>query len=73
MREVRVKLCAESNIDLRRMTENKHLIKCVLCGKTINSKEIIVEIIDDTNYTFDTNDCVLMFKKFRGVYGSDFF
>ncbi len=55
------------------MTENKHLIKCALCGKIINSKEIIVEIIDDTNYTFDTNDCVLMFKKFRGVYGSDFF
>jgi hypothetical protein len=55
------------------MTENKHQIKCALCGKTIISKEIIVELIDNTSYTFDTDDCVLMFKKFRGVYGSDFF
>jgi hypothetical protein len=55
-------------------------IKCALCGKTILSKEKdeakeklrIVEIIDGTTYTFDTNDCVLMFKKFRGVYGADF-
>jgi hypothetical protein len=35
-------------------------------------KQRIVEIIDGTRYIFDTNDCVLMFKKFRGVYGSDF-
>jgi hypothetical protein len=48
-----------------------------LCGKTLFSKEreagTFVEIIDETTYTFDTNDCVLMFKKFRGVYGNDFF
>jgi len=58
------------------MTGQKSQIKCALCGKTILGKEkeadMIVEIIDDTNYTFDTNDCVLMFKKFRGVYGDDF-
>jgi hypothetical protein len=54
------------------MREHNHLIKCALCGKTIVSKEIIMEIIDNTSYTFDTNDCVLMFKKFRGIYGSDF-
>jgi hypothetical protein len=58
------------------MTGQKTLIKCALCGKTItgkeNEKEKIMEIIDDTTYTFDTNDCVLMFKKFRGVYGNDF-
>jgi hypothetical protein len=55
-------------------------IKCALCGKTIISKkkeepkekQRIVEIIDGTTYIFDTNDCVLMFKKFRGVYGNDF-
>lgn len=43
-------------------------------GKIIISKEkeIIMEIINETTYTFDTNDCVLMFKKFRGVYGTDF-
>jgi hypothetical protein len=62
------------------MTGQKSQIKCALCGKTIISKETEdpkekrknVEIIDGTTYTFDTNDCVLMFKKFRGVYGSDF-
>jgi len=35
-------------------------------------KRRIVEIIDGTNYTFDTNECVLRFKKFRSVYRSDF-
>jgi len=54
----------------------KSQIKCALCGKTILSKvkekEGIVEIIDDKTYTSDTNDCVLMFKRFRGVYGIDF-
>jgi hypothetical protein len=59
------------------MKGQKSQIKCALCGKTItgkeNDKETIMEIIDDKRYTFDTNDCVLMFKKFRGVYGNDFF
>jgi hypothetical protein len=62
------------------MTARKSQIKCALCGKIIISKEKeelkekrrIGEVIDGTTYTFDTNDCVLMFKKFRGVYGSDF-
>jgi hypothetical protein len=62
------------------MTGAKSQIKCVLCGKTIISKEKeepkekqrIVEIIDGTSYTFDTNDCVLIFNRFRRVYGSDF-
>lgn len=67
-------------IDSRSMAGRKSQIKCALCGKTIVSnekekpteKQRIVEIIDGTRYIFDTNDCVLMFKKFRGVYGSDF-
>jgi len=62
------------------MAGRKSQIKCALCGMTIVSnekekpteKQRIVEIIDGTRYIFDTNDCVLMFKKFRGVYGSDF-
>jgi len=29
--------------------------------------------IDGTSYTFDSNDCVLMFKKFRAAYGSNLF
>jgi hypothetical protein len=33
---------------------------------------IIVEQIDRTYYTFDTANCVLMFKKFNAVYGNNF-
>jgi hypothetical protein len=40
--------------------------------QTENQEKIIFEIIDDTRYTFDSNDCVLMFKKFRNVYGTTF-
>ena len=60
------------------MIGRKSQITCALCGKTIlkaeqqEEKQTIVEIIDGTRYTFDTNDCVIMFKKFRGVYGRDF-
>jgi hypothetical protein len=49
---------------------------CALCGKTVGSGEYnngIVEIIDDETYTFDRADCVLMFKKFRSVYGENLF
>jgi hypothetical protein len=55
------------------MTGKKFENKCALCGKTIIGTELIVEMIDDTSYTFDTDNCVLMFKKFSGVYGSEFF
>ena len=51
--------------------------ECALCGKTIVDQQeqessILKEIIDDTSYTFDTNQCVMMFKRFRSVYGNDF-
>ena len=41
-------------------------------NEKLKEKRRIVDVIDGTTYTYDTNDCVLMFKKFRGVYGSDF-
>jgi hypothetical protein len=60
--------------------------KCAKCGKiTIVSdghdhKEkkdqgeppIIVEQIDGTSYTFDKENCALMFKKFNAIYGNNF-
>jgi hypothetical protein len=49
---------------------------CALCGKIVGSGEYdndIVEIIEDETYTFDRDDCVLMFKKFRSVYGQNLF
>ena len=61
------------------MAKKKSEIICAMCGKVIigkdqtkNQERIIVEIIDDTRYTFDSIDCVLMFKKFRNVYGTSF-
>ena len=48
-------------------------IKCVMCGKTISKKtQVLVEAIDGDNYTFDSKDCVLFFKKFKSLYGSSF-
>jgi hypothetical protein len=47
----------------------------VVCGKAIindQRKDIHVEIIDGTSYTFDSNDCVLMYNKFRSLYGPDY-
>jgi YHS domain-containing protein len=53
--------------------EQSH-IRCVVCGKAIinERRKEKVQIINGTSYTFDSNECVLMFKKFRAVYGSDF-
>lgn len=46
---------------------------CAMCGKaTSDQTQVIVEKIDDMNYTFDNEYCVLVFKKFRSVYGRDF-
>ena len=55
----------------------KQLSECSLCGKIIvYQKElepsILKEVIGGTSYTFDTSECVMMFKRFRSVYGNDF-
>jgi hypothetical protein len=36
------------------------------------SRTTIVEQIDGSYYTFDTQSCALMFKKFNALYGSNF-
>ena len=46
---------------------------CAMCGKKINElKQVLVEKIDDANYVFDSEDCALIFKKFRSLYGNNF-
>jgi len=47
---------------------------CAMCGKKINEqkKQILVEKIDDANYIFDSEDCALIFKRFRSLYGNNF-
>ncbi len=48
-------------------------IKCVMCGKAIIEKtQVLVEVIDGGNYSFDSKDCILFFKKFKSLYGSSF-
>jgi hypothetical protein len=48
--------------------------ECALCGKTIVDSEssILNEVIGGISYNFDTNQCVMMYKRFRSVYGDDF-
>ena len=51
--------------------------QCALCGKKpdlhAQQKETITENIEGVNYTFDSKDCMLMFKKFKSVYGNSLF
>src|SRR5215469_108346 len=49
--------------------------ECALCGKTIvdlQESSILNEVIGGISYNFDTNQCVMMYKRFRSVYGDDF-
>ncbi|MDQ3903415.1 MAG: hypothetical protein M3247_07225 [Thermoproteota archaeon] len=51
-----------------------------MCGKTAltsdeqdnNNENQQQEVIVETSYTFDTDDCAMMFKRFGSVYGNDF-
>ena len=51
-----------------------------MCGKMAvisdehdsNQIHIAVEQIDGISYTFDSDKCAMMFKRFSSVYGSDF-
>jgi len=49
--------------------------KCALCGKSASGQggsTRIQEVIGGTSYTFDTQDCLNMFKRFKSVYGNEF-
>lgn len=56
--------------------KEKSQTKCALCDKRLNNnqkKDTITEKVGGTRYTFDSKECVLLFKKFRSVYGPDCF
>ena len=58
--------------------KQKLSVQWALCGKRIiigkhDQQKTIVEEIDGESYTFDSTDCILMFKKFRSVYGFTLF
>jgi hypothetical protein len=44
----------------------------MLCGKPIKIGNEIYATIGETNYVFDKDDCVLICKKLKSVYGSEF-
>lgn len=43
----------------------------MLCGRPIKGSGI-TERVDGKSCTFDNENCALVFKRFRSVYGSDF-
>ena len=52
----------------------KEIYKCCMCGmppKELKKSTLVEERIDGTTYTFDKNECALIFKKFRSVMGED--
>jgi two-component system, OmpR family, sensor histidine kinase VicK len=62
------------------MHEEELKDKCALCGRLLSKGSndstagnlIIEEIIQNTDYKFDTRECVTMFKRFLDVYGNQF-
>jgi len=55
-------------------TKEIHII-CSLCGKRASGQgesTRIQEVIGGTYYTFDTQDCLNMFKRFKSVNGNEF-
>jgi hypothetical protein len=49
--------------------------ECALCGKTIvdvQESSVLKEVVGGISYNFDTNQCVMMYKRFRSIYGDDF-
>jgi hypothetical protein len=42
-----------------------------MCGKRI-VRPAVIERIDGTDFTFDSDACLIIFKRFTSVYGIDF-
>jgi hypothetical protein len=50
------------------------MVSCSLCGKTIEEPSLTIdEVIEGKHHPFDSDDCLLMFKKLESVYGKDHF
>jgi hypothetical protein len=47
---------------------------CDMCGRAIqNDDTLIVKTFDNYTYNFDSDDCLLIFRKLREIYGKSFF
>jgi len=48
--------------------------QCDMCGRAIQKKNTsIAKAFNGSAYIFDSDDCLLIFRKLREVYGEDFF
>ena len=45
---------------------------CSLCGRIIENKKAIEEIIDGDRYRFDSHNCITIFKKLAKLYGHEY-
>jgi hypothetical protein len=47
---------------------------CDACGKAISKNDVsIARKFNGFSYHFDSDDCLLIFKKLRAMYGKNFF
>jgi len=54
--------------------KRSRLMICDACGSTISKESIsISKTFDGATYHFDSDDCLLIFKKLRVIYGKKFF
>jgi YHS domain-containing protein len=47
-------------------------LTCALCGKTFKGNNTIQEKIDGSEYFFNSEECMSMFKKLANLYGDEF-
>ena len=67
-------------VEFSMMHEEELKDKCALCGRLLSKgsddstagNPIIKEIIQNTDYKFDTREGATMFKRFLDVYGNQF-
>jgi hypothetical protein len=58
----------------RKRLARKSRMRCDACGRAISNKSIIIDkMFDGFAYHFDSDDCLLIFKKLRAIYGKKFF
>ena len=48
-------------------------VACRMCGRMIDSSASVTELLDGAPSFFDSEECRLIFKKFRALYGEGFF
>jgi hypothetical protein len=47
--------------------------RCLMCGRVIAADKTLTRKFDGRDCLFDSKDCILIFKKFRSLYGKTFF